>query len=82
MANQQDITERWIGRRGRGYAREIAWMVLQAALGGLGVIGSGILDALHESRRRQSMLEIARHRHLMDAMNSRGVELPWESENG
>lgn len=82
MVNQHDITEHWIGRRGRGYAREIAWKVLQAALAALGAVGSGILDALHESRRRQSAREIARHRHLMDAINARGVKLPRESENG
>lgn len=31
----------------------------------------GVLDALHESRRRQSAREIARHRHLIDAIHSR-----------
>jgi hypothetical protein len=82
MADQHDVAELRIGLHKRRYAPEVARMVLRAAVTSVAAIGSAILDALHESRRRQAAREIARHRHLINSINSRSGRLPWENGNG
>lgn len=60
------------------HLRDIATSFWRIVSAGVGAALAGILDALHESRRRQSAREIARHRHLMDAINARTDK--WEGE--
>lgn len=71
MDNRREAAELRIhlySRHSLGDAAASSW---HAIIAGTGAVLASILDALHESRRRQSLREIARHRHLIDAINTR-----------
>ena len=71
MDNRREAAELHIDIHSRHALREAAASLWRAAFAGIGAVFVGVLDALHESRRRQSAREIARHRHLIDAIHSR-----------
>jgi len=71
MDNRREAAELHIDIHSRHSPRDVAASVWRAAFAAVGAALVGILDALHESRRRQSAREIARHRHLIDAIHSR-----------
>ena len=74
MDHRRDVAELRINLHGRYFLPDLALTCLRATIGGAGVVLTGILDALHESRRRQSEREIARHRHLIASIKARAGE--------
>jgi len=71
MDNRREAVELHIDIHNRHSLAEIAASLWRAVIAGIRAAFFGVLYALHESRRRQSAREIARHRHLIDAINTR-----------
>jgi len=75
MTSRHILTEFWTDRPTSTSPHRLA-AIGHAAAAGLRAIAAGLVAALHESRRRQSARELARHRHLIDALNARRHEQP------
>ena len=71
MDHRREAAELHIDSHSRHSLRDVTASLWRGVVASVRAALLGVLYALHESRRRQSAREIARHRHLIAAINSR-----------